>query len=360
MATESKRPKTDILLSCRPVDDMHLHLRDGEVLESLAKMIPPYVRRAIVMPNLVPPVVTTDMALAYRERILAALPAGADFVPLMTLYLTDNTTAEEIKKAKASGHIFGVKLYPAGATTNSDSGVTDIKKCKLALDTMAEVGLPLLVHGEVTDDTVDFFDREKVFIERHMRPLVQDHPSLKIVMEHITTAEAADFVQSCGENVAATITCQHLLHTRNDIFNKGLRPHKYCLPILKKHEDRQALIAAIQSGSNKFFMGTDSAPHPKERKEAACCSAGCYTMHASLELYATAFREAGCLEHLPAFVSERGADFYGLLRNEGQVDILKESWMVPESYPLGNSEVVPLNAGEELTLRAVKTAQHHA
>eukprot|EP00043_Microstomoeca_roanoka_P011281 m.106458 g.106458 ORF g.106458 m.106458 type:complete len:328 (+) comp15152_c2_seq4:741-1724(+) len=224
----------------------------------------------------------------------------------------------------------------------------------------AQVGLPLLVHGEVTDDTVDFFDREKVFIERHMRPLVQDHPSLKIVMEHITTAEAADFVQSCGENVAATITCQHLLHTRNDIFNKGLRPHKYCLPILKKHEDRQALIAAIQSGSNKFFMGTDSAPHPKERKEAACCSAGCYTMHASLELYATAFREAGCLEHLPAFVSERGADFYGLLRNEGQVDILKESWMVPESYPLGNSEVVPLNAGEELTLRAVKTAQHHA
>ncbi|EGD81508.1 dihydroorotase [Salpingoeca rosetta] len=349
-----KRAKTgdNVLISCRPVDDLHLHLRDGDIMQSLAQHIPPYVKRAIVMPNLVPPVINTDMALAYRERIMKALPAESDFQPLMTLYLTDNTTGDEIRKAKETGQIFAVKLYPAGATTNSDSGVTDISKCKGALEAMAEVGMPLLVHGEVTDSDVDFFERERVFIERHMRTIVANHPNLKVVMEHITTAAAVEFVRSCGSNVAATITCQHLIHNRNAIFEKGLRPHKYCLPILKTEADRQALLSAIQSGSTKFFMGTDSAPHPRHRKEASCCSAGCYTMHASLELYATVFRAAGCIQHLPAFVGENGANFYGLKPNEGRVDIVQEPWSIPDSYPLGDTEVVPLNAGEEMSLRA--------
>jgi dihydroorotase len=336
---------TKTLIITRP-DDWHLHLRDGAALKAV---LPDTVRqfaRAIVMPNLRPPVTTTELAMAYRERILAALLAGAMFEPLMTLYLTDNTSADEIKRAKVSGMIHGVKLYPAGATTNSDSGVSDLAKCTNALDAMQDAGLPLLVHAEVTDSGVDVFDREKVFIDRHMKPLLARFPALKVVFEHITTKDAADFVTSAPSNVAASITAHHLLMNRNDMFKGGIQPHHYCLPILKREEHRQALVKAATSGNPKFFLGTDSAPHAKSAKEAACGCAGMYTAHAAIELYAEAFEAANGLDKLEAFASFYGADFYGLPRNSDKITLVKQSWTVPNELPLGDEVVVPLRAGQ--------------
>jgi dihydroorotase len=304
--------------------------------------------RAIVMPNLRPPVTTTAMAVDYRARILAALPDGLHFEPLMTLYLTDNTSAEEVAAAKASGIVHGVKLYPAGATTNSDSGVTDLAKCRTALAAMEKHGMPLLVHAEVTDADVDVFDREKVFIERHMIPLTRDFPGLKVVFEHITTRDAAEFVATAPANVGATITAHHLLMNRNAMFSGGIRPHHYCLPILKREEHRQALVAAAISGSPKFFLGTDSAPHAKSAKETACGCAGMYTAHAAIELYAEAFEQAGALDRLEAFASFNGADFYGLPRNADRITLVRESWLVPESLPFGEDVLVPLRAGQAI------------
>jgi len=302
--------------------------------------------RAIVMPNLRPPVTTTELALAYRQRILNALPAGSDFQPLMTLYLTDNTAPEEIARAKACGMVHGVKLYPAGATTNSDSGVTDIAKCHAALEAMAEHGMPLLVHGEVTDPRVDVFDREQAFIDQVLSPLLQRLPSLRVVFEHITTRQAAEFVQSAPANVAATITVHHLLYSRNAMFAGGLRPHMYCLPVLKRESHREALVAAATSGNPKFFLGTDSAPHARNAKESACGCAGIYSANAALELYAEAFDAAGALDRLEAFASFYGADFYRLPRNSGKVTLLRKSWDVPAELPLGSATLVPLRAGE--------------
>ena len=336
---------TATLVLARP-DDLHLHLRDSDALKAV---LPDTVRqfaRAIVMPNLRPPVTTTELAVAYRERILQALPAGAQFEPLMTLYLTDNTSADEIKKAKASGIIHGVKLYPAGATTNSDSGVSDLSQCAAALEAMQLVGMPLLVHAEVTDADVDVFDREKVFIDRHMTPLLKRYPNLKIIFEHITTQDAADFVTSAPSNVAATITAHHLLMNRNDMFKGGIQPHHYCLPILKRETHRLALVKAATSGNKKFFLGTDSAPHAKHTKEAACGCAGMYTAHAAIELYTEAFEAANALDRLEAFASFYGADFYGLPRNKEQITLEKTSWQVPNELPLGDSSLVPLRAGQ--------------
>ncbi|HSF71574.1 MAG TPA: dihydroorotase, partial [Methylotenera sp.] len=291
-------------------DDWHLHLRDGAALKAVLPDTARQFARAIVMPNLRPPVTTVILAVEYRARILAALPKELNFEPLMTLYLTDNTSADEIKRAEASGFIQGVKLYPAGATTNSDSGVSDLAKCSAALEAMQDVGLPLLVHAEVTDGNVDVFDRERVFIDRHMTPLLKQYPNLKVVFEHITTKDAADFVTSASGNVAATITAHHLLMNRNDMFKGGIQPHHYCLPILKREEHRVALVKAATSASNKFFLGTDSAPHAKHTKEAACGCAGIYTAHAAMELYAEAFEAADALDKLEAFASFYGADFY--------------------------------------------------
>jgi dihydroorotase len=338
---------TNSITISRP-DDWHLHLRDGAALQAVLPDTARQFARAIVMPNLRPPVTTTELALAYRARILAALPAGAQFEPLMTLYLTDNTSSDEIKRAKASGMIHGVKLYPAGATTNSDSGVSDLAKCTTALQAMQNVGLPLLVHAEVTDADVDVFDREKVFIDRHMKPLLKQFPALKIVFEHITTKDAADFVQAAPSNVAATITAHHLLMNRNDMFKGGIQPHHYCLPILKRETHRQALVKAATSGNAKFFLGTDSAPHAKTAKEAACGCAGIYTAHAAIELYAEAFEAANSLDKLEAFSSFYGADFYGLLRNAEQITLQKTSWTVPNELPLGNESLVPLRAGQQI------------
>ncbi len=338
---------TKTLTITRP-DDWHLHLRDGEALESVLPDTARQFARAIVMPNLRPPVTSSAMAEAYRERILAALPAGMNFVPLMTLYLTDNTSPEEIARARASGFVHGVKLYPAGATTNSDSGVTDLNNCQAALAAMEKHGLPLLVHAEVTDADVDVFDREKVFIERHMIPLLQRFPALRVVFEHITTRDAADFVREAPAHVGATITAHHLLMNRNAMFNGGIRPHHYCLPVLKREEHRQALVAAAVSGNLKFFLGTDSAPHPKAAKEAACGCAGMYTAHAAIEFYAEAFEAAGALDRLEAFASFYGADFYGLPRNSEKITLIRESWRVPESLPLGEGDLVPLRAGQEV------------
>jgi dihydroorotase len=332
-------------------DDWHLHLRDGAALRSVVADTAKQFRRAIVMPNLRPPVTTTALAIAYRERIMQALPAGASFEPLMTLYLTDNTSAEEIKKAKRSGLIHGVKLYPAGATTNSDSGVTSLDKCAAALSTMQEVGMPLLTHGEVTDVDVDVFDREKVFIDRHMQPLIERYPDLKVVFEHITTKDAAEFVADTGVNVAATITVHHLLMNRNDMFKGGIRPHHYCLPVLKRETHRQALIKAATSGKAKFFLGTDSAPHPKKAKESDCGCAGMYTAHAAIELYTEAFEVAGALDKLEGFASFYGPDFYGLPRNTGVITLTKESWQVPASYPYDGDVLVPMRAGSEVGWR---------
>ena len=331
-------------------DDWHLHLRDGAALAAVLPHTARQFARAIVMPNLKPPVTTVDQAAAYRERILAALPAGMDFEPLMTLYLTDNTPPVEIAKAAASGFVKAVKLYPAGATTNSDAGLTDIRKADETLAEMARLGLPLLVHGEVTDPAVDLFDREKVFIDTVLAPLLQRLPTLRVVMEHITTRDAADFVANSPSTVAATITAHHLLYNRNAIFQGGVRPHWYCLPVLKRETHREALVAAAVSGNPKFFLGTDSAPHGKSTKEAACGCAGCYTAYAALELYAEAFEQAGALDRLEAFASFHGPDWYGLPRNTGTVTLAREAWTVPAAYPyLAGDDIVPLRAGEQLS-----------
>ena len=336
---------TKTLTITRP-DDWHLHLRDGAALKAVLPDTARQFARAIVMPNLRPPVITTELAIAYRARILEALPTDMQFESLMTLYLTDNTSAEEIAKAKASGLIHGVKLYPAGATTNSDSGVTSLDKCTPALEAMEKLGMPLLVHAEVTDSDVDVFDRERVFIERNMIPLLKKFPALKIVFEHITTKDAADFVTEASSNVAATITVHHLLMNRNDMFKGGIQPHHYCLPILKREAHRLALIAAATSGNAKFFLGTDSAPHAKSTKENACGCAGMYTAHTAIELYAEAFENVGALDKLEGFASFYGADFYGLPRNKTQITLVKQSWIVPDSLPFDEDVLVPLRAGQ--------------
>jgi dihydroorotase len=333
-------------------DDWHLHLRDGA---ALAAVLPDTARRfarAIVMPNLKPPVTTVEQAQAYRSRIVAALPAGMAFAPLMTLYLTDNMPPAEIDKAKASGFVHAVKLYPAGATTNSDAGVTDLRKCSATLARMEALGVPLLVHGEVTDPVVDIFDREAVFVERVLASLLRDFPALKVVLEHITTQDGADFVRSAGSNVAATITAHHLLLNRNAIFAGGIRPHHYCLPVLKRERHRQALVAAAIAGSPKFFLGTDSAPHAQGAKETACGCAGCYSAHAGIELYAEAFDAAGALDKLEGFASFFGADFYGLPRNREQITLVKDAWTVPATQPyVERDALVPLRAGEQVAWR---------
>ncbi|MGA7596150.1 MAG: dihydroorotase, partial [Gallionella sp.] len=299
-------------------------------------------------PNLRPPVTTTEQAQAYRARILAALPAGAQFDPLMTLYLTDNTGAEEIKKARASGYIHAVKLYPAGATTNSDAGVTDLRNTYPALDEMQRCGMPLLVHGEVTDPAVDVFDREAVFIERVLQPLLKDLPGLRVVFEHITTRDAAQFVASAPDNIAATLTAHHLLYNRNAMLRGGIRPHYFCLPVLKRETHREALVQAATGGSKKFFLGTDSAPHAQHTKENDCGCAGCYTAHAAIEMYAEVFEQAGALDRLEAFASFHGADFYGLPRNSRQITLRREAWQVPASVAFGEHRLVPLRAGETI------------
>jgi dihydroorotase len=340
----------DRLTLTRP-DDWHLHLRDGSLL---AAVLPHTVRRfarAIVMPNLQPPVTTAAQALAYRARILAACPPGVDFTPLMTLYLTEATRASDIREARESAAVYAVKLYPAGATTHSEAGVSDVRRCEEVLEEMARLNMPLLVHGEVTDPAVDVFDREAVFIDRVLAPLVERHPRLKVVLEHITTEEAVRFVRQAPPRVAATITAHHLLMNRNRLFEGGLRPHHYCLPVLKRERHRQALIAAAVSGEPKFFLGTDSAPHSRRAKEAACGCAGIYTAHAALELYAEAFEAAGALERLEAFASFHGPAFYGLPRNPGTLTLVREPWSVPEAYPLGDDEVIPLRAGERIAWR---------
>lgn len=331
-------------------DDWHLHLRDGAALQAVLPASARQMGRAIIMPNLLPPVTTTEQALAYRQRILAALPQGSSFEPLMTLYLTDKTTAEEIERAVASGMVHAVKLYPAGATTNSDSGVTDLAHCDEAIAAMARLGLPLLMHGEVTDAEIDIFDREAVFIERVLRPLLERHPGLKVVFEHITTAEAAEFVAQAPANVAATITVHHLLFNRNRMLVGGIRPHYYCLPILKRERHRQALLAAATSGSGKFFLGTDSAPHAQADKESACGCAGAYSAPAAIELYAMAFDEVGALERLEGFASHFGPDFYHLPRNADTITLVREEWVLPASLPYSDGQrIVPLQAGETLT-----------
>ncbi|GAB2181390.1 dihydroorotase [Denitratisoma sp. agr-D3] len=339
---------TTTLTLIRP-DDWHLHLRDGAALQAVLPDTARRFARAIVMPNLKPPVTTVALAAEYRQRILAALPQGADFTPLMTLYLTDNTAAAEIDAAKASGFVHALKLYPAGATTNSDAGVTDLKKCAAVLARMEALGVPLLVHGEVTDPAVDIFDREAVFIDTVLQPLLKDFPGLKVVLEHITTRDGAEFVAAAGPNVAATITAHHLLLNRNAIFVGGIRPHHYCLPILKREVHRQALVKAATSGSAKFFLGTDSAPHGQKTKEAACGCAGCYTANAGIELYAEAFDAAGALEKLEGFASLHGPAFYGLPVNTGRITLVKEDWPVPAVLPyLGTDALVPLRAGETI------------
>ena len=329
-------------------DDWHLHLRDGATMASVLPHTARQFARAIVMPNLKPPVTTTAQALAYRDRILAALPSGMDFEPLMTLYLTDNTAPEEIIRAKESGLMHAVKLYPAGATTNSDAGVTDLRKCYRALEAMQQVGMPLLVHGEVTDSEIDIFDREAVFIDRVMKPLRSDMPELKVVFEHITTQDAAHYVQEAGQHTAATITAHHLLYNRNEIFKGGIRPHYYCLPVLKRETHRKALMQAAVSGSGKFFLGTDSAPHARNTKEHACGCAGCYTALHAMELYARAFDQANALDKLEGFASLHGPDFYGLPRNSGTITLVRQSWTLPSELPMGESTVVPLNGGETM------------
>jgi dihydroorotase len=336
----------DSLTLTRP-DDWHLHLRDGAAMAAVLPATAAQFARAIVMPNLRPPVTTAAAALAYRDRIVAALPDGMDFTPLMTLYLTDNMAPDEIVRAKAAG-VVAVKLYPAGATTNSDAGVTDIRRTYKTLEAMQREGLLLLVHGEVTDGAIDVFDREAVFIERVMQPLRRDFPELKVVFEHITTRDAAQYVRASGRFTGATITAHHLLYNRNAIFMGGLRPHYYCLPVLKREAHRLALVAAATSGSAKFFLGTDSAPHAAVLKEASVCGAGCYTAPAALELYAEAFEAAGALDKLEAFASFHGPDFYGLPRNRGTVALKREPWTLPESVPFGDAVLKPLRGGETL------------
>ncbi|MDP1606751.1 MAG: dihydroorotase [Rhodocyclaceae bacterium] len=333
-------------------DDWHLHLRDDAAMQAVLPDTARRFARAIVMPNLKPPVTTVTQAAAYRERILAALPAGTSFEPLMTLYLTDNTPADEIYRAKDAGFIHAVKYYPAGATTNSDSGVTDLARATPAIAALEAVGMPLLLHGEVVDAAIDIFDREAVFIERHLRRLIENFPTLKVVLEHITTKDGVDFVAAAGPNVAGTLTAHHLLYNRNAMFVGGIRPHYYCLPVLKRETHRQALVAAATSGNPKFFLGTDSAPHAKGAKEAACGCAGCYTAHAAIELYAEVFEAAGALDKLEAFASFHGADFYGLPRNTEKITLAREAWTVPASLPYPDGDVlIPLRAGEAIAWR---------
>ena len=345
-------PSDSTLTLTRP-DDWHLHVRDGAALAAVVPHTAAQFARAIIMPNLRPPVTTAAQALAYKARIRAAVPAGVAFEPLMTLYLTDNTPPDEIARAVDAG-VVALKLYPAGATTNSDAGVTDVRKTYKTLDAMQRAGLLLLVHGEVTDPEIDLFDREAVFIERVLMPLRRDLPELKIVFEHITTKEAAQYVRDAEAHTAATITAHHLLYNRNAIFQGGIRPHYYCLPVLKREQHRQALAQAATSGSAKFFLGTDSAPHPAQLKEHASGCAGCYTAHAALELYASAFEAAGALDRLEGFASHHGPDFYGLPRNQGTVTLKRESWTPPESYPFGDAVVKPLAGGEPLGWRLVR------
>ncbi len=342
---------TDTLTLIRP-DDWHIHFRDGAAMHSVLPDTARVFARAIAMPNLKPPVLTLADAEGYRGRLLEAA-RGAAFQPLMTLYLTDNTRPEDIRAAQASGIVQAVKYYPAGATTNSDSGVTDIAKAAKAIAALEECGMPLLLHGEVTDADVDVFDREAVFIERHLVPLLRDFPRLKLVLEHITTRQAAEFVAAAPANVAATITVHHLLYNRNALFQGGIRPHMYCLPVLKREPHRQALVAAATGGSPKFFLGTDSAPHAIGAKESACGCAGIYTAHAAIELYAEAFEDAGALDRLEGFASLHGPDFYGLPRNTDTITLKRETWTVPQTLPLGAESLAPLRAGETLRWKVV-------
>ncbi|MFQ5644187.1 MAG: dihydroorotase [Thiogranum sp.] len=333
-------------ITIRRPDDWHLHVRDGAALQSVVPHTAQRFGRAIIMPNLRPPVTSTSEALLYRERILAAVPPGNTFEPLMTLYLTDNTGSAEIRKAKASGFIHAVKYYPAGATTNSDSGVTDIRNVFPTLETLQEVGMPLLVHGEVTDPDIDMFDREAVFIERILAPLAVRFPSLKLVLEHVSTRQGIEFVRDSSDRIAGTLTAHHLLLNRNALFTGGIRPHHYCLPILKREQHRLALLEAATGGNPKFFLGTDSAPHSRSAKESRCGCAGLYTAHAAIELYAEAFEQAGALDKLEGFASCYGADFYGLPRNEDTITLNKTAWQIPDSYALGNERLIPMRSGE--------------
>ncbi len=349
---DNARMAADTLTITRP-DDWHLHLRDGAAMADVLPYTARQFARAIVMPNLKPPVTTVALAAAYRERILRALPAGLAFEPLMTLYLTDNTPADEIRRAKESGFVHGVKLYPAGATTHSDAGVTSLAKCARALEAMQAVDLPLLVHGEVTHAHVDVFDRERVFIDEVLEPLRRDFPRLRVVFEHITTQQAVDYVLQAPGRIGATITAHHLLYNRNAIFltregRAGVRPHYYCLPVLKREPHRQALLRAATSGNPRFFLGTDSAPHARGDKENACGCAGCFTAASALELYAMAFEQAGALDKLEAFASVHGPDFYGLPRNRSTVTLERRAWTVPDELKFGDATIVPLAASEAL------------
>ena len=338
---------TDTLTLTRP-DDWHIHFRDGAAMASVLPDTARVFARAIAMPNLKPPVVTVADAAAYRERLLAAVPAGVAFQPLMTLYLTDNMHPAEIVRARTSGFVHAVKYYPAGATTNSDAGVTDLRRCEAVFAALEDIGMPLLVHGEVTDPDVDIYDREAVFIDRVLLPLLDRHPRLKVVFEHITTQQAVEFVRNANAHIAATITAHHLLYNRNAMFRGGLRPHLYCLPVLKREVHRRALIEAATSGNAKFFLGTDSAPHAQGAKESACGCAGIYTAHAAIELYAEAFEDAGALDKLEAFASFYGADFYGLPRNRDTITLRRQTWQVPATLTMGNEFCVPLRAGESM------------
>ncbi len=340
-------------IQIRRPDDWHLHLRDGAALAAVLPFTAARFARAIVMPNLKPPVTTTAAALEYRARIVAALPAGARFTPLMTLYLTDNTDPAEITRARDSGAVNACKLYPAGATTNADAGVTDIRRIEAVLARMSELGLPLLVHGEVTGHAVDIFERETRFIDEVLQPTIDRFPKLRVVFEHITTKAAVEFVTAARDGVAATITPQHLLHNRNAIFEGGIRPHYYCLPILKTEPDRQALLAAAVSGNPRFFLGTDSAPHAQHTKENACGCAGMFSAHAGIELYAEAFEAAGQLGRLEGFAADFGADFYGLPRNADHITLEKREWRPPPNYPLGDGKLVPMRANEPIAWQLV-------
>ena len=345
--TSPSPARLDQITIVRP-DDWHVHLRDGAVMRGVLQHTARQFGRAIVMPNLKPPVTTVAQAAAYRLQILEALPADVTFEPLMTLYLTDDTTPDEIRRARDSGFIHGVKLYPAGATTNSAAGVTDLRQCMAALEAMQETGLPLLVHGEVTDPEIDIFDREAVFIDRILAPLRRNLPGLKVVFEHITTREAAHYVAGATGQIAATITAHHLLYNRNELFRGGIRPHYYCLPVLKRESHRQALVQAAVSGSPRFFLGTDSAPHARGQKEHACGCAGCYTALHAMELYALAFDRANALDRLEAFASFNGPAFYGLPRNPGTIRLLRQSWLIPQEIMVDQTSIVPLNGGEQL------------
>ena len=351
MTQSAAIPSTDSITLTRP-DDWHLHVRDGEALYTVVPHTAAQFGRAVIMPNLKPPITTAAQALAYAQRIQTAVPSGVKFEPLMTLYLTDNLPADEIKRAKEAG-VVAVKLYPAGATTNSDAGVTDIRKTYKTLEAMQREGLLLLVHGEVTSPDIDLFDREAVFIDTQLIPLRRDFPELKIVMEHITTREAAQYVGASDRFTAATVTAHHLLYNRNAIFTGGIRPHYYCLPVLKRETHRLALVEAATSGSPKFFLGTDSAPHPAHLKEHASGCAGCYTAHAAMELYAEAFDSVGTLNKLEAFASFNGADFYGLPRNTGRITLKRESWTPPVSFAFGEAQLKPLRSGDALPWKMV-------